>query len=99
MRYIEAQSPPMSMPVYSSLESNLASYSTALSSTHIKELLAAIESDDVSKISAAAMQLSSELSMLQDSSIPSFVLDQLVSPLLRCVSMNHSPDVVCSFSL
>jgi len=94
---VEASPGNLTESLFSSFQPTLSRLSTSLPSGHVKELSTAIASGDASKISSTLMKLSSELSMMQDSSIPSYSLDQLVSPLIKCAGMDAAPDVICIF--
>jgi len=63
----------------------------------MKAVLENLNSGDPSCIISTVMGLSTELSMAQESTIPSQVLDRLVLPLIKCLSMQAIPDIVCTF--
>lgn len=64
------------------------------STNKMKQILAWLKSKDEGNILQAVIELSSELSMLQDSSVTQMYLDQLVPPLIECLKKEDFPDVV-----
>jgi hypothetical protein len=63
----------------------------------MKAVFENLNSGDPSRIVTTVMELSTELSMAQESTIPSQVLDKLVLPLIKCLNMEAIPDIVCTF--
>ena len=63
---------------------------------HMKKVFVNLNSEDPSQIMTTVMELSSELSMAQESTISPQILEQLVSPLIQCMGMDIIPDIVCN---
>jgi len=61
---------------------------------HIKNVMDAFNSGDPSQIMSVVIELSGELSMAQETTIPPHFIDQLVAPLVQCLKMDGSPDII-----
>ncbi len=57
-----------------------------------KMLTEALQQGDESSVMQVVIELSSELSMAQETTISPQTLDQLVAPLVQCLGTQHSPD-------
>ena len=63
---------------------------------HMKSVFVSLNSGDPSIIMTTVIELSSELSMAQETTISPQILEQLVGPLIQCMSMDLTPDIVCN---
>ena len=61
-------------------------------------LLDQLKSGDEVKIMQGVIDLSTELSVIQDSALSQSVLEQFIPPLLDCLNMSAFPEIVCTFS-
>lgn len=59
-----------------------------------KQLLEHIKSGDEIQIMQAVMDLSTELSMAQETAISQQTLEQFIQPLLNCLKMASMPDII-----
>ena len=64
----------------------------------LQQLLKGLQSGDNSLMTQALMELASELSMTQDSTMSQRVLDQLVGPLLQCLDVTGFPNILSTWN-
>lgn len=68
-----------------------------MSPTH-KFLLEQLQSGDEIKIMQGVIDLSTELSVVQDNDLSQQVLEQFVPALINCLKMSAFPEIVCMFA-
>lgn len=63
-----------------------------------KQVLEHLNSGDEVRIMQAVMDLSTELSMMQETAISQHTLEQFVPPLINCLKMVAFPDIMRKFT-
>ena len=61
----------------------------------INQLIEAFKANKKEEIMPIVIELSTELSMAQEATIPPNVLEELAAPLVYCLKIDSSPDIVC----
>jgi len=66
---------------------------------HIKRFIKAVTECDQSVIIETLIELSTNLSMAQENSIPTSTLNLLIEPLIQCLEIKESTDISRKFSI
>ena len=61
----------------------------------INKLIEAFKANKKEEIMPIVIELSTELSMAQEATIPPNILEELAAPLVYCLKIDSSPDIVC----